>query len=215
MVAQEVVALLERIRFPLGTQKKGYRMKYEVIEFGKADENDIICVDSTMNAPEVISFAAGLNLGIIKEEDFLWFGKKEDYLYCSEYTWVIRKREGVIKDLPKLGELMEEKKAGAVEKAFEAIRGEVKYQDELWGNEPSGGIHSVVEWILFIQNYLREAEEVVSRKPSPKCDEEALHVMRKIATMAVRCMEQNGILFRDMRDLDRACELHGVNCEEE
>jgi hypothetical protein len=116
-------------------------------------------------------------------------------------------------DLPNVGELLKEKERGSMEKVFEAIRGEREYQDKLWGNAPSEGIHSVPEWVLFIQNYLREAEEVVCRKAFPECDEDALHTMRKIATMAVRCMEQNGIMFRDMKDLEHSCDLHGVNCE--
>ena len=103
---------------------------------------------------------------------------------------------------------------GAIEKPFEAIRGEREYQDSLWGNAPSKGKHTVPEWILFMQNYLREAEYVFCLKASPACYIDALHAIRKVAAMAVCCMEQNGVMQRDMGDLERAFELHGVSCEE-
>jgi hypothetical protein len=106
------------------------------------------------------------------------------------------------------------RKNRSMKDAFDAIRKEREYQDKLWGDAQSRGIHSVSEWILFIQNYLREAEEIVCRMASPKCDEDALHIIRKIGTMAVCCMEQNGIADRDMKDLDKSCELHGVKCDE-
>lgn len=66
------------------------------------------------------------------------------------------------------------------------------------------------EFILYMQDYLREAQEIVCRKASPACDEDALHIVRKVEAMAASCMEQNGIQKRDMDDLKRACELHGV-----
>lgn len=101
-----------------------------------------------------------------------------------------------------------------IEKALEAIRSEREYQDRLWGSAESKGQHTVPEFILFMQNYLREAEDVVCRFASPKCDEEALHIIRKVVAMGVACMEQNGIYGRDLEDLEHACELHGVNCLE-
>jgi hypothetical protein len=102
----------------------------------------------------------------------------------------------------------------AIEEAFDAIRVERQYQDRLWGDSLYEGRHSVSEWILYIRNYLQEAEDVVCRKAAPKCDEDALHIIRKVVAMGVCCMEQNGVLWRNMKDLERSCELHGVKCEE-
>jgi hypothetical protein len=96
-----------------------------------------------------------------------------------------------------------------IDTVFEAVRGEIEYQDRLWGGE----CHTLAEWLLFMRDYLDEASRVVSRKAAPQCDEEALHIVRKITTMGVRCMEENGVYDRDMRDLERSCELHGVKCE--
>ena len=102
-----------------------------------------------------------------------------------------------------------------MDEAFDAIRVERQYQDRLWTEAASEGDHTVAEWILFMQNYLREAEDIVCRKAAPQCDEDALHIVRKVAGMAVCCMEQNGVRWRDMKDLERSCELHGVKCEDE
>lgn len=107
------------------------------------------------------------------------------------------------------------RKHRSMDGALDSIKKEREYQDKLWGNAQSRGIHTVAEWVLFMQNYLKEAEDIVCRMASPKCDEDALHIIRKIGAMAVCCMEQNGIADRDMKDLDHSCELHGVNCKEE
>lgn len=101
----------------------------------------------------------------------------------------------------------------SMEEAFEALRGERAYQDRLWEDAPSKSIHSVAEWILYMEDYLAEARSISSRRASPESDEAALHVIRKVAAMGVACMEQNGVFRRDMSDLDEACELHGVGCD--
>jgi hypothetical protein len=101
-----------------------------------------------------------------------------------------------------------------MKEAFNAIRKEREYQDRLWGRTPTKGLHSVAEWILYIQDYIQEAGNAISRNASPGCDEEALHSIRKVAAMAVCCMEQNGIFERDMKDLDKALERHGVVLDE-
>jgi len=119
-----------------------------------------------------------------------------------------------MRNVPELPELMGEKKAGAIEKVFEAIRKEREYQNRLWGGTQEEGIHSVTEYLVFIQDYVQEALHICSRKAAPYCDQDALHIMRKVAAMAVACMEQNGIEQRDMGDLDKSCELHSVKCEE-
>jgi hypothetical protein len=102
-----------------------------------------------------------------------------------------------------------------IEDAFSAIRREREYQDRLWGGTKHDGRHGIPEWVLYMRSYLREAEDIVTRIAAPKSDEGTLHIIRKIAAMAVACMEQNGIYERDMEDLDRSCELHGVDCKEE
>jgi len=102
-----------------------------------------------------------------------------------------------------------------MEEVFEAIKEEREYQDKLWGQAMSKGRHDIPSWILYMEDYLQEAREVVSRYATPECDEDALHAIRKIAAMCVACMEQNGLQRRNMKDLDRSCELHGVKCSED
>jgi hypothetical protein len=101
-----------------------------------------------------------------------------------------------------------------IEDVFDAIRGERKYQDSLWSQAETKGIHTVPEWLLFIRSYLREAEEISARRAAPEADVDSLHIMRKIAAMAICCMEQNGVYQRDMGDLKMSCPLHGVACED-
>ncbi len=102
----------------------------------------------------------------------------------------------------------------SIEEVFNVIKKEREYQDRLWGKADSQGKHSISEYILYIQDYLAEARGIVCRMASPKCDEDALHIIRKIAAMAVCCMEQNGIEEREMKDLENSCDLHGVSCDE-
>lgn len=77
---------------------------------------------------------------------------------------------------------------------YAAIDGERAYQDSLWNPEttPSEGRHSVTEWLVYMQDYLTQAMNQVSRNADPQAAQMALHTVRKIAAMAVACMEQNG-----------------------
>lgn len=81
---------------------------------------------------------------------------------------------------------------------YEAIDTERDYQDQRWNENTTttGGIHTVATWLTFIRTYVREAEEIVSRNGEPKASQQALHTIRKIAGMAVACMEQHGAPHR-------------------
>lgn len=66
-------------------------MKYELVKFGDCDGEDIICADGLSEA-DMISYMVALNLEMIREEDFLWFGVKYDYAFgIGDEDWVIRK----------------------------------------------------------------------------------------------------------------------------
>jgi Tol biopolymer transport system component len=77
---------------------------------------------------------------------------------------------------------------------YQAIDSERDYQDSLWNPEttPTQGIHSPAEWVLYISDYVREATTQASRSADPQSREAVLNTIRKIAGMAVACMEQNG-----------------------
>ena len=68
-------------------------MKYKLIRFEDTTEEDIICVDTDLRDAEKIAFIVGLNLGVIKEEDFLWFGTKDCYSFVSPDEWVIKQEK--------------------------------------------------------------------------------------------------------------------------
>jgi hypothetical protein len=87
---------------------------------------------------------------------------------------------------------------------FTAISGEREYQEALWkkarttgAGDTTRGRHSVTEFLVYIQDYTTEAIHTVSRSAAPKCDDDALHIVRKIAAIATACMEQHGAPQRD------------------
>lgn len=84
---------------------------------------------------------------------------------------------------------------------YAAIDGERAYQDSLWNpaTTPSGGIHPVGSWLTFMRSYLRQAEEQISRGADPAASLAAMDTVRKIASMAVAAMEQNGAPRRELR----------------
>ena len=83
-----------------------------------------------------------------------------------------------------------------------AVDGERTYQDG-W-NDPSltdsGGRHSNVEFLVYIEDYVREALHFASRRPDPEALIFTRHSLRKIAALAVAAMEQNGVQTRAPAD---------------
>lgn len=80
---------------------------------------------------------------------------------------------------------------------YEALEGERRYQEEKW--EPVDGalrVHSALEWLVYIEDYVNEAKKILARRPEVEAREFALHTIRKIGGMAVACMEQNGVRTR-------------------
>lgn len=85
---------------------------------------------------------------------------------------------------------------------YAAIDGERAYQ-EGWKDPnltDSSGLHSNVEFLVYIQDYVNEALHTASRSPDPVARVQNTHALRKIAAMAVSAMEQNGVMFRDSGD---------------
>ena len=81
-------------------------------------------------------------------------------------------------------------------KVYRIIDEERQYQDSLGGDRtdnPTGGEdpipHTVGDFSTMLQQYQNELVEAWTKNPG---DEPALHVMRKIAAIAVNCMEQHG-----------------------
>ncbi len=76
------------------------------------------------------------------------------------------------------------------EKVYAAINTERYYQDHAWplGQEPE---FSIGEEILLIEEYARRAREAWTDEKQG-AEVETLNTVRKIAGIAVRCMENHG-----------------------
>jgi hypothetical protein len=74
------------------------------------------------------------------------------------------------------------------EHVYLIIESERKYQDDNWP-----GTASVGEHLVLMQTYLNQA---MQKWTHTKGDESALEEIRKIAALAIRCMEQHGVAVR-------------------
>ena len=86
------------------------------------------------------------------------------------------------------------------ERVFLAIDSERSYQDNLKkdrAENPTDGTrsinHSVGDFVTMMQHYQNELTAAWTKNPG---DTAALHVMRKMAGIAVNCMEQHGAPLR-------------------
>ncbi len=70
---------------------------------------------------------------------------------------------------------------------YAAIDGERSFQDEVW---PDGDSQSLGEFILMLESYVSQAREQWRAVAEPEIN--AHHSMRKIAAIAVQCMEKHG-----------------------
>jgi len=76
---------------------------------------------------------------------------------------------------------------------YAAIDGERSYQDGLWpqdGTPDAPNPLTIGEFVLMLEEYAAKAraEWIAEKKPEQK----TLHMVRKIAGIAVNCMEQHG-----------------------
>ena len=73
---------------------------------------------------------------------------------------------------------------------YKVIDEERDYQDDKWGDELDDAQWAINDWIVFIERYIQEAKNNTGQA-------EALDSVRKIAALAVACMEYNGALRRE------------------
>lgn len=78
--------------------------------------------------------------------------------------------------------------------AFAAIDSERDYQDALTPERTSGEDHTVGDYITMLQQYQNEAVQAWTKNAG---DDAALEIVRKIAGIAVRCMEEHGAPLRE------------------
>lgn len=81
---------------------------------------------------------------------------------------------------------------------YKAIDSEREYQDSRWNPETTtnGGRHSLEEWFTYMEDYIREAQHVLSRFNAQTAQKGALDIMRKVTTLGVAAMEQHGAPLR-------------------
>lgn len=77
-------------------------------------------------------------------------------------------------------------------KVFAAISEERRYQESEWptDNKPL----TVGEELLLLEEYVQIAREAWATQHKPEY--EAIGIVRKVAAIACRCMEHNGIIHR-------------------
>jgi len=69
---------------------------------------------------------------------------------------------------------------------YKLIDGERAYQDSLSSTRTDGRNHVVGEYIVMLQHYMQKAIDAWTMNPG---DTEALKVIRKMAGICVKCME--------------------------
>lgn len=80
------------------------------------------------------------------------------------------------------------------QEVFALIEGERAYQETRWNEKttPSEGNHSPQEWLSYIRDYTEEALHIGARESDATSRQKQMNIMRKIATLAVAAMENNG-----------------------
>lgn len=73
----------------------------------------------------------------------------------------------------------------------QAVRLERAYQDERWGTEKK----SVAAFLTYMRHWLTQAERDATKESG---DHDALNQIRKVTALGVACMEQNGVVTREM-----------------
>jgi len=91
------------------------------------------------------------------------------------------------------------------EEVYKHIDTERDYQAVRWNENTTStaGKHSVTEFLVYIRDYTEEALHLVTRNADPKASEDAAHILRKIAALAVACMEQNGSYPRTEEEINK------------
>lgn len=84
---------------------------------------------------------------------------------------------------------------------YKAIDSERDYQEVRWGPDKTdtGHKHSILEWLVYMQDYIAEALHIESRMATRDADKLALENIRKVVALGVVAMEQHGAPLRKMK----------------
>ncbi|MEI7718397.1 MAG: hypothetical protein WCI72_00900 [archaeon] len=86
---------------------------------------------------------------------------------------------------------------------YDAIEGELSYQKALVKQQDFNTVKTVGEYLACLGVYLRKAEDAWNDESDHGENRPSLQQMRKIAALAVSCMEQHGAPTRDVSDLEK------------
>lgn len=82
---------------------------------------------------------------------------------------------------------------------YAAIDGERDYQDARKAAEGStsfNGKHTPEEFLIYMNDYLQEANHAAARVWGADCKPRVLDILRKVIALGVACMEENGVITR-------------------
>jgi hypothetical protein len=82
------------------------------------------------------------------------------------------------------------------QEVYAMIDTERDYQDVRWENSLSKGIHSPEEWFMYIEHYVGQAKQILSSEEVQTAYPKAMEIMRKVAAMTVKAMEDLGTVKR-------------------
>lgn len=85
---------------------------------------------------------------------------------------------------------------------YDRIDGELAYAHARWNADTttSGGRHSPLEWLVYIEHYVNHAKTVASTMGDPVARDTVMEDLRKIAGLAVSAMEEHGVNPRQPSD---------------
>jgi hypothetical protein len=97
------------------------------------------------------------------------------------------------------------------QEVYAAIDQERAFQDTLWPGRECGTSNplKIGEFILLVEEYAAKARTAWTKEKAPEM--EALDIVRKIAAIAVNCMEQHGAVPREgNNETPTSRELNGI-----
>jgi hypothetical protein len=86
--------------------------------------------------------------------------------------------------------------------AFKAINTERNFQEALKAQVGGHPPKSIECYVLYMDSYMEKLKQQLSFDWSPRCSERSLDILRKVAALAVACMEEHGAIPRKFEIAD-------------
>lgn len=80
---------------------------------------------------------------------------------------------------------------------YAALDSERNYQGKWEVESESKGLHSISEFLAYMEDYIDEAQHILAREARQIAYPKVTHILRKITAMGVACMEQHGAPKRE------------------